>query len=131
MEREREVEDILAVREREDKERDGVYSYLTEREKSPWFFLLGRARKLPWMPRLFKTDSASKPEISLWNHLDTQRETHYTHIHTVYTNHTHTDQATHISTCTHKWLSSGPAAPVHIISLILSFFPRGKLYEMW
>lgn len=43
--------------------------YLTDREKSPTFFLLGRAKKLPWTPRVFSISSASRPVISLWNHL--------------------------------------------------------------
>lgn len=43
--------------------------YLTDREKSPTFFLLGRAKKLPWTPRVFSISSASRPVMSLWNHL--------------------------------------------------------------
>lgn len=43
--------------------------YLTDREKSPTFFLLGRAKKLPWTPRVFSISSAWRPVISLWNHL--------------------------------------------------------------
>lgn len=43
--------------------------YLTEREKSPTFFLLGRAKKLPWIPRVFSISSACRPVMSLWNHL--------------------------------------------------------------
>lgn len=44
-------------------------SYLTEREKSPLFFRLGRARKLPWTPRALSKASASRPLRSRWNHL--------------------------------------------------------------
>ena len=36
-------------------------TYLTEREKSPWFLRLGRARKLPWTPRPLSKVSASSP----------------------------------------------------------------------
>lgn len=36
-------------------------TYLTEREKSPWFLRLGRARKLPWTPRPLSRVSASSP----------------------------------------------------------------------
>lgn len=36
-------------------------TYLTEREKSPWFLRLGRAKKLPWTPRPLSRVSASNP----------------------------------------------------------------------
>ena len=36
-------------------------TYLTEREKSPWFLRLGLARKLPWTPRPLSRVSASSP----------------------------------------------------------------------
>lgn len=36
-------------------------TYLTEREKSPWFLRLGRAKKLPWTPRPLSNVSASSP----------------------------------------------------------------------
>ena len=53
------------------------WPYLTEREKSPTFFLLGRARKLPWMPRDLSSASASRPVTPLWNHLGART----THLH--------------------------------------------------
>lgn len=39
----------------------GRATHLTEREKSPWFLRLGRARKLPGTPRPLSRVSASGP----------------------------------------------------------------------
>lgn len=44
--------------------------YLTERVKSPGLLLLGRARKLPWTPRVNRSCSASIPVMLGWNHLN-------------------------------------------------------------
>lgn len=46
-----------------------VRNYLTERVKSPGLLLLGRARKLPWTPRVNRSCSASIPVMLGWNHL--------------------------------------------------------------
>lgn len=46
-----------------------VKTNLTERVKSPGLLLLGRARKLPWTPRVNKSCSASIPVTLGWNHL--------------------------------------------------------------
>lgn len=43
--------------------------YLTDRVKSPGLLLLGRARKLPWTPRVNRSCSASIPVMLGWNHL--------------------------------------------------------------
>lgn len=43
--------------------------YLTERVKSPGLLLLGRAKKLPWTPRVNRSCSASIPVMLGWNHL--------------------------------------------------------------
>lgn len=53
-------------------------SHRTERVKSPGLLLLGRARKLPWTPRVNRSCSASIPVMLGWNHLkQTQhRQTH-------------------------------------------------------
>lgn len=55
-----------------------VSSHRTERVKSPGLLLLGRARKLPWTPRVNRSCSASIPVMLGWNHLkQTQhRQTH-------------------------------------------------------
>lgn len=45
------------------------HKYLTERVKSPGLLLLGRARKLPWTPRVNRSCCASIPVMLGWNHL--------------------------------------------------------------
>lgn len=93
-------------------ERENVGLYLTEREKSPAFFLLGRAKKLPWTPLLFSMDSASIPDRSLWNHL------HNTHTHTCVT-HTHTYIATiHTYRTLHKMAYSHKHTHTHLAMCI-------------
>lgn len=52
-----------------------VKTNLTERVKSPGLLLLGRARKLPWTPRVNKSCSASIPVTLGWNHLKSSDKT--------------------------------------------------------
>lgn len=52
----------------------GVRSYRTERVKSPGLLLLGRARKLPWTPRVNRSCSASIPVMLGWNHLNDREQ---------------------------------------------------------
>lgn len=49
--------------------------YRTERVKSPGLLLLGRARKLPWTPRVNRSCSASIPVMLGWNHLKKNKHT--------------------------------------------------------
>lgn len=51
-----------------------VRTYLTERVKSPGLLLLGRARKLPWTPRVNRSCSASNPVMLGWNHLQSHEK---------------------------------------------------------
>lgn len=51
-----------------------VRTYLTERVKSPGLLLLGRARKLPWTPRVNRSCSASIPVMLGWNHLQSHEK---------------------------------------------------------
>lgn len=50
------------------------HKYLTERVKSPGLLLLGRARKLPWTPRVNRSCCASIPVMLGWNHLKTKKK---------------------------------------------------------
>lgn len=68
---------------REETEIAEVRIYLTERVKSPGLLLLGRAKKLPWTPRVNRSCSASIPVMLGWNHLKDKSRLFNTQIHHV------------------------------------------------